>query len=58
MYLYDVRKIKKKRATRLSHKAVHDKNPFLCEMMILYEMLFVNSNIRKHVHRNKVVLIF
>lgn len=26
-YLYDIIDIKKKRATRLSHKAVHDKNP-------------------------------
>ena len=31
----------------MSHKAVHDKNPFLCSRMILYYGLIVNPNIRK-----------
>ena len=37
LYLYDILniEIKKKRATRLSHKAVHDKNPFLYIVIIL-----------------------
>ena len=57
LYLYDILNIKKKRATRLSHKAVHDKNPFLYKVMVLYEMLFVNLNIRKTVRRNGVLAI-
>ena len=35
LYLYDILDIKKKRATRLSRKAVHDKNPFLYIQIIL-----------------------
>jgi len=35
----------------LSHKAVHDKNPFLYKVIILYEMLFVNPIIRQTVRQ-------
>ena len=41
----------------MSHKAVHDKNPFLYKVMVLYEMLFVNLIIRKTVRRNGVLAI-
>ncbi len=37
----------------MSHKAVHDKNPFLYKVMVLYEMLFVNLIIRKTVRLNQ-----
>ena len=35
----------------MSHKAVHDKNPFLYKVIILYEMLFVNPIIRQTVRQ-------
>ena len=41
----------------MSRKAVHDKNPFLYKVMVLYEMLFVNLIIRKTVRRNGVLAI-
>ncbi len=37
----------------MSHKAVHDKNPFLYKVIVLYEMLFVNLIIRKTVRLNQ-----
>ena len=36
----------------MSHKAVHDKNPFLYSAMILYEILFVNPNIQSYIRLN------
>lgn len=51
LYLYDILDIKKKQATRLSHKAVHDKNSFLYRAMVLYDMIFVNPIIRQTVRQ-------
>ena len=49
MYLYDIIDIKKKRATRLSRKAVHDTKPisFNIDDKIFGEKM-INLNIRKN----------